>query len=195
MFRKNLLVIGLATILGLTGCFGGGDEEGSNQEIAGSKRIYETDNFALAVPLEWEVVEPEQFTSNVPSGTAVVFVNDVKSDRFTANLNVLRTNFTEENINRGDFAISSVEQARSTLTSFSEGNIEEIEISFGEESIPGYISTFSGKRNATDPVIQWRQMTTIANGTGYTVSAAYISDENENVVKQLNEMLNSFALK
>lgn len=195
MSKKSILTVAIISIFGLTGCFGGDEEDGgSNQEIAGTKKIYETNDFSIALPLDWEVVEESQFTSNVPSEAKVVFVNNLKSDRFTANVNIHVTQFTEE-VSISDFATSSLEQARNTLTSFSEGQSSEISVSFGEESIPGIFLNFSGKRNSVDPLVQWQQLTVISDELGYTISGSYLSDENENVVKQVSEMLNSFALK
>ena len=197
MNKKSLLVIGLITMLGLTGCFGGDNETiiSGQEVIAGTKKVYETEQFGITIPLDWEAIGKEDHTSNVPSGTVVAFVNNIKSDRFTANVSVHITQFTEEGVILEDFAKSAMDQARNTLTEFSEGSMEEVKISFGEEeSTNGFLLTFSGKKSATDPIIEWKQLVVLANEVGYTISGAYINSEEESVVKQVDEMLNSFSL-
>ena len=192
-FTKILTITALSAVL-LSGCFGGGEEDGSTISTSGNKGVYQADTFAVSYPLDWDVIEGSNFTSNIPLGTAVGFVNNVKSNRFTANANVHITNFTEE-IGPQDFAISSMQQARDMLTSMSENEIQEISITVGDQAITGYLLGFSGKSNANAPTVVFKQIVTVHNQQGYTVTGAYLADEEESVVNKVDEMVNSFALR
>ena len=183
----KILVIGLIPLL-LTGCFGGSTDTTTDTSL------YKHSLFEVKVPQDWEVLEPSDFTSNVPRETLVAFRSNIKSDRFTANVNVIGIN-TEEKISSLDFAKSSESQIKTKIVSYEKVGLTENEIQKGENTVKGAILEFSGKKSATDPIIHFKQLYIVDNGTAYTITASYLPDEDITVVKYAGEVLTSFALK
>ncbi len=81
------------------------------------------------------------------------------------------------------------------MSTNSRNKLSEELIGFTEVALTQNLLEFEGKRSVTDPVIHFKQLFLINGGIGYTLTAGYLPTEDESVVKVLNEMLNSFALK
>jgi hypothetical protein len=190
---KKLLIL-LAVPLILSGCLGIGEEEGATGEPTAGEIKYNHTNFSISIPQDWEIIEEADFTSNIPTEIIVDFRNNIKSEIFTANLNVSAIN-VEEGISASDLAINSKTKAEDSLVSFEGISSEKIDVPYGEGFVNGERIIFSGKKNASDPIIYFEQIYVIRNGVGYVVTAASLPEENETVVNYLNRMLNSFALK
>lgn len=155
---------------------------------------YQTSNFSINVPQDWEIVERESFTSNVPIETLVGFRSNIKSEIFTANVNISESPLPPE-ISSKDFAKSSIASAQNRLSSYQQININDYELVYGEENIPTQIIEFSGKQSPIEPIVQFKQLFVTHNGIGYTITGAFLPSENESIVKQIDEMLDSFSLK
>ena len=84
MLKKTISLIIIS--LFFTGCFG--DDNGDSDIITTTKSFYETETFSIQFPPDWEILESGDFTSNIPSSTVVGFRNNIKSEVFTANLNI-----------------------------------------------------------------------------------------------------------
>jgi hypothetical protein len=176
-----------------SGCFGGdGDGDISGSDLG--KITYNHSKFTIDVPQDWEIIEESDFTSNVPSETVVGFRSNIQNEIFTANVNISMINLGE-GISSSDFATSSKSKASSSLLSFEEVSTEKIEIPYGENIIEGVVLEFSGKKNASDPIIQFKQLFVVHGSTGYIVGASHMPEEDDTVVKYMDEMLNSFVLK
>ncbi|MFH1284071.1 MAG: hypothetical protein ABIH78_00560 [Candidatus Peregrinibacteria bacterium] len=178
----------LAIPLMLTGCF-----STNTTSPAGTTSAYETANFTINVPTDWEILEKADFTSNVPASTIVAFRNNIKSDIFNANLNILVENTSIKDL--PDFVKSATEITKNTLISYQEIDTQNIEVPYGSTILPGIIVRFQGKQTAPDSIIEFRQLFVINNGSVYTLTGAYLPDEDESVVNYINEMINSFSLK
>lgn len=179
--KFKILVLFLTIPLTLTGCFGG-EEDAGNIEVGAGKKLYEDPNFSIVIPDDWETITRADFTSNVPGSTVVAFRNNIRHEDFTANLSVSH-NILEKEISLADFANSVMSRQKNSLLSFNQVSNEED------------IYTFEGKQNASDPIVRFRQRFAVSGKSGFIVTAAYISDEDENVVNELQEMLDSFSLK
>lgn len=184
--KKKILAIILSVPLLLTGCFSS-DEESDN-----GTNNYQAADFSINVPDEWAVIESSDFTSNISAQTAVAFRSNFRSEVFTANLNVLIKDLGEENISASDYAKSSLSKIRSSLLNFQE--IASEEVSLGEAETPGYRMSFSGKTGPSQPIIQFEQLYVTDENLGFQITGAHLPDENESVVKQIEEMLDSFSL-
>ncbi len=189
---KKLLIL-LTVPLILSGCFGIGDETSTGEPAAGEVE-YSTSNFSIMAPLDWETIEESDFTSSVPAETIVVFRNNVKSEIFTANVNISAV-AAEEEMNSSDLAVSSRTKAENSLVSFEEISFAEMEVPFGEVFLPGARLVFSGKKSASDPIIYFDQIYVIHEGLGLIVTSSSLFEEDETVVNYLDRMLNSFSLK
>ena len=102
---KRLLILCLSTVF-LTSC--GGDESGNDVDLTEvGKTLYETSDFSIQVPKEWETVEKSSYPSNVPAQTQIDFRNNIKNEIFTANISISKKELPE-NISSEDFAKSSL---------------------------------------------------------------------------------------
>ncbi len=193
---SGLLIFSLT---GLTGCFGFGDDEAApadetTQTTKPSEVAYEGSDFSIIVNNNWEIIEPDSFTSNVPAETMVGFRNNVKSEVFTANLNIARFE-VKEDINSQDLGKSTLAKAKQSLLSFQEISSENYSLEFGDETLDCIISDYQGKKAASEPIIHFRQLYVVNNSTAYIVTSAYLPSEQESTLTLLDEMLKSFRLK
>ncbi|MFH1533860.1 MAG: hypothetical protein ABID64_02925 [Nitrospirota bacterium] len=189
---KKILIL-LAVPLILTGCFGIGEETPTSELTVGETE-YSTSNFSILAPQDWETIEESDFTSSVPAETIVVFRNNVKSEIFTANVNISAAE-VNETISSSDLAVSSRTKAKNSLVSFEEISLTNVEVPFGEVFMPGARLVFTGKKSASDPIIYFDQIYVVDGGLGFIVTASSLLEEDETVVNYLDRMLNSFALK
>lgn len=193
--KKILSLIFVASFV-LTSCGGSDSDTTEDKKVAdeADQVIYETANFSIQIPKDWETIEKNNFTSNVPDQTMVGFRNNIKSDIFTANLNIAQKS-VEETLVVKDLAKSTLAIIKTSLIGFEQINEAEDKMDFGEDGLATYRLEFEGKKSASEPMIHFKQLYVVNGGVGYTVTAAYQQGEDESVVNALDEMLNSFALK
>ena len=184
------MIIGL--VLMFTGC--SGNEDTTTEYATPGQSSYDSGHFTISVPQDWEVVERASFTSNVPIETVVGFRSNLKSEIFTANVSISETPLPPE-IGSQDFAKSSVVSAQKRLNSYQQLSLQDHEFQHGETSIPTYIVEFSGKQSPIEPIVQFKQLFVVESGVGYTITGAFLPNEQENIVKQIDAMLDSFSLK
>lgn len=194
MNKKNLAI--LLSILFLSAGCGEAEDISSNSAASEPGKIpYETDQFLISIPEDWEILEAKNFTSNVPEGTIVAFRSNIINENFTSNLNIINKNFEEE-ISVQDFEKSSLAKAKNSIIDFKEISAKDFEVAISEEeNVNAVIAEFEGKRIASEPVIHFKQLYIVYKGTGYTITSAHLKTEDESIVKMLDEMLNSLALK
>lgn len=193
--KSKLFFGAIITALLLTAC--GSDE--SDNSVAenpsqASKSNYETSEFKISYPADWEVIDSINYTSNVPPEIIVAFRSNIKSEVFTANLNISKNELNEE-VSSLDFAKSSMAKAKSTLVSFEEINTENYSVEFNGEPIETLITEFQGKKIASDPAVRFKRLYLVKGNRAFTVSGAYLPTEDEGVINAIDEMLRSFALK
>lgn len=194
--KAKIFLGAIITALTLAAC--GSDESDESATVENpsqaSKSNYETNEFKISYPTQWEVIDSTSYTSNVPPEILVAFRNNIKNEVFTANLNISK-NELNENINSLDFAKSSMAKAKSTLVSFEEINTENYSIEYGGEAIETLITEFQGKKTASEPVVRFKRLSLVWGNQAFTVSGAYLPGEDEAVIQAIDDMLRSFALK
>lgn len=178
----------------LTGCFGGNSTPAPTDQSTGTTTTYQTTDFSINVPTDWDTIESKDFTSNIPKGTIVAFRNNIKSEVFTANLNISVTDL-QEVITSQDFETSSKANIKSSLLGYTETSTAPQDVKSGTATLQGVMFEFQGKKSASDPILTFKQLYVVRDKTGYTLTAAYLPDEDASVVNSLTEMLNSFMLK
>jgi hypothetical protein len=192
--KLKLLTLSLISIISLTAC-GGGDEAETDTSNNGDLNVYDHSNFTVGFPTDWEVKEPADFPSNVPDSTIVSFQNKIKDEIFTANVNVSITNLSEA-ISSKDLAISTLAKAKNSLLAYSEISREEVNLTLNEEVVlDTYIIEFEGKKTSIEEIIRFKQIYYSHNNIGVVATGAYLPSSEETIVNQVDEMLNSLALK
>ncbi len=194
MKKLSFFLITMMSLLLFNGCFGGSDDNLTAGSADPNFDIYDHAEFAMLLPKNWEIVEAYDFTSNMPQETVVGFVNNIKSEVFTANVNVGKEVLTEA-ISSSDFGKSSVLNAKKRLVSFEEIAKTPITLNIDDQEIETFISEFQGQKSCSEPIVRFKQLYAINGTNAYTVTAAFLPSEDESVVNYINEMLNSFSLK
>ncbi|MBI5754520.1 hypothetical protein HZA40_05260 [Candidatus Peregrinibacteria bacterium] len=196
MKSKHLAaIIGISFTLIITACGGGSSSSNdTGATIQPGKTTYNTDTFSVQIPKDWETLEKNSFTSNVPPETIVVFRNNIKNDIFTANVNIAQKALSQK-ITVKDFAKSNLEILKNNLIGYQLLNEKEDKINFGKDSLPTYKTEVEGKKSASERIMHFRQVYVINNNIMYTVTATYLPNEDESVGNALGEILDSFVLK
>lgn len=185
--KITLILVMIFTTSFLFGC-------GSDTPVTAAQTTYSGSSFTIYAPDGWTILEPKNFTSNIPKDTIVAFMSNIKNEVFTANLNVVQVTL-DKDIDSRDYAKSNVMTAQKALISFKEIGKEDQVVPYGKDGIQTYVSTFEGKKNVQDPIVRFKQLYVSFNKTGYIVTGAYLPSENESIVKTIDEMLHSFSLK
>lgn len=195
-FRK-LAAIGIISSILFTGCGGSSSSSSNNSApLKEGNTIYENNSFNLQLPKTWEVIDKTSFTSTVPTETLIGFRNNIKSDIFTANVNVAQKQLQQsDSASVKDFAKSSLEILRNNLIGFQLLNEKESKMNYGKEGLLTYYIEFEGKKSASEQIIHFKQVYAINGNIAYTITAAYLPNEDESVVTTVGEMLDSFSLK
>ncbi|MBD3330250.1 hypothetical protein GF354_01830 [Candidatus Peregrinibacteria bacterium] len=194
MKRKLLSIfISFFAILFLSSCIGG-EEISTDDDSTIGKYNYETANFSIHIPPDWEIIENNKFTSSVPDDIVVVFRNNIKNEIFTANASV-GVNILSAPLTSSDLGKSTLAKARTRLIDYREIKNEQRNVNYGEESLLGYYAMYEGKRSADSPITVFKQLFAVRGEIGYIVTAAYLPTEDETVVNYIDDLLESFSLK
>ncbi len=181
----------LLTVILFTACSGLSND---GERILDTRETsYEQADFSILIDSDWEIIEKNQFTSGVPKNTVVVFRNNMQNEIFTANINISKISIND-NSTAKDFALNSIEEAKNNLSSFTDISSEEYQIPQIENSVPAYRIVFQGKESPSSVKVRFDQIFVINNGVGYTITGAYMPKEEENIVNNIKEMLESFSL-
>lgn len=195
-----MIVTAIFGSLFVYGC-GGSDDDGdtptdtttTDLEKQG-KVMYQGKDFTIVIPQKWDVISPEEFTSNYPKEVVISFRNNIKNEIFTANITIAVTALENE-ISSEDFGKNSVKKQKEFIPEFKETKTSKQDLTFKEEKILTYFIQSEGKKSAQDPLLKFAQLFAVYNKKAYTISASYLPTEDENVVNAINEMINSFSLK
>lgn len=195
MKLKRIAAIGIISSLLFVGC-GGGDSTSTITALPVKEGnvVYDNTSFTLQIPKSWETIDKTSFTSMVPLETVVGFRNNIKSDIFTANVNVAQKTLDNKDTVVKDFAKSSLEILRNNLIGYQLLNEKEGKL-ISNTGIDTYTTELEGKKSASEQIIHFKQLYVINNGIAYTITGAYLPNEDESVVTAIGEMLDSFTLK
>ncbi|PKL36928.1 hypothetical protein CVV38_03510 [Candidatus Peregrinibacteria bacterium HGW-Peregrinibacteria-1] len=185
MFKKLFVGVGLLTIL--TGCSGGG-------VVSLPTESYVSSIFSIDKPLEWDVLEGGDFTSNVPLQALVSFKDNVGHELFVANVSVLAEAVGEGFI-QADYTNSQRAKNKESLLGYQELSVSALEIDQGKSTVEADLVRFQGKREVKDPLVEFEQLTVVSGGVAYMVLGAYIPADNVSKVATVREMVRSFVLR
>lgn len=193
MTQKSLAVILFSSIFLLTGCFGG-EEEIDNGQLH-NFTTYTAPTFTIGIPQQWEVIEPKDFSKDIPDETQIIFRDNITSDIFTANSNVTKR-LLRSPMSSTDFGKSEIQENKNTLLNYREiSRDEEFNIVIGGQMQKTLLIMFEGKQSESEPTIRVVQ-TYAVNGTdAYTATAAYLPDATELASENAKNIIKSFKVK
>lgn len=195
----KILILGLLCTSLLSGCFNfsgttGSSSSGNQTSVDEQHKLYETNVFSVVVPKTWDVYEKDDFTSDVPEETIVVFRNNVKNENFTANVNIVQ-NGLQQPIALLDYAKMVSNRQRSGLYDYKETKKEEVKMKIGTREEPSYIIMFEAKKSPDEKIVRYIQAYAISGNSAYIITGAISTQENDNVVKTIEDIVKSFKLK
>lgn len=188
---KKLLSLSLIAAFLFTAC---STESDNPENTDPTKQVYQTTTFHISAPQDWEALDQNNFTSNVPNSTVVAFRETTRNEIFTPNVNVTE-NSLDQSVTSLDLAKSTIQNNSQNLLSYTLTSEEPYSFADGDEIIQTTWIEFQGKQKSDSPIISFKQLFVVKDGLGYTITGAYLPNEDESVVKQIEEMLNSFTLK
>lgn len=187
--KKILILLFIIGILLFTaGCFGSVKEY--KPEFEGQK--FETEEISIFVPDEFENVET--FDSSYPQETIVGFKNKEKTDNFNANVNVIKI-AVSESLSAESLAKQKIKTHESSLEEFKKLAEKEIELKIGEKNQKTILYLFEGKVKTVGKKLKFLQTFAVGEKNGFIITGTFAATEKEEVVKKIEGMLKSFALK
>lgn len=186
--KKLPILLFTTVILFLSGCFG--DVKEYKPEFEGEK--FETEEISIFVPNEFENIET--FGSSYPQETVVGFKNKEKTDNFNANVNVIKIAVSED-LSAESLAKQKIKTHESSLEEFKKLDEKEIKLKVGNENQKTTLYFFEGKVKTVNKKLKFLQTYAVSEKNGFIITGTFATTENEEVVKRIEGMLKSFALK
>ena len=194
--KKNIKVglIGFITIsiFALSGC--GSSTNTTKTPVDERSRLIDNTEFSVKIPREWDVIEPKDFTSDVPSETLIVFRNNVKNENFTVNVNIIKKNlqkpqdtleFAKEVINRQKNGLLNYQQSKQDLT----------KMTVAGKQVDSYTMLFQAKKDVQSDSINFFQTYATKGNFGYIITGSYAGGETSDNINIAQTIVKSFGLK
>ena len=192
--KVSLVAISILTI-GFSGCFsfgsGGTPQTTPTDETS---KLYDTSEFQIVVPKDWDTINQNEFTAEVPDETQVVFRNNVKNETWTANVTVVKKNL-QQPMESLEFAKMVINRQSSGLTDYSETRKDESKIKVGEDEDATLFTAFTARKSAEDKVVRYMQTYGVRGDKGYIILGSFSPQESEATVQQVEKIVKSFVLK
>lgn len=193
--RKIYIALLILPLFLFTGCFDFTSDQNTTPDSPDSTiTTYQTDEFTLEIPKEWQIITTNDFTSDIPPETLLIFRNNVKNETFTANVNIVKRSLqsTETSL---DFAKRAINRQSSGLSGYKETKRETSKMTIGEQTDDTFLLYFQASKTTADPLIQYIQ-TYATNGTAaFIVTGAFSPNEQQNTVQIIENIVKSFRLK
>ncbi len=162
--------------------------------VSGNLNTYETANFKISYPLDWEVIDKSKFEVNIPENVIVAIRSNIKNETFTTNVN-LAVEVLENDVSAKEFALATMSLASRKLTSFKEIQLGETTVSAAEGKLPAYYIEYEGKSSPRSTLVNFKQIFVAEGNVIYTLTKANTTTEDESIVNTADLVLNSFVLK
>jgi len=193
--KSIIIAVGCLVVLG--GCFNTDTTtptiSSNGSTPSSSSKVFNNNQFAFNFPSDWDVIQPKDFTSEVPQETLVVIRNNIKNDTFTANVNVVR-NTLQKDISNLDYAKEILNRQKVGLLDYKETKREIVSITIGGQAQETYFVEFEARLNATEPVTKFIQTYAVKDRAGYIIMGAHSFDEQSAVVDKLSSVIKSFKV-
>jgi hypothetical protein len=190
---KKTVILLLALMLALTGCFSTESTEGSSEDSDETYYYtYKTAEYTIEAPDSWEKIT--SFTSEYPDEIRVAFRNNVKDSDFVANLTVIRED-NEKSLSNMDYAQKKLNDHAETLIDYTLISQEEITLEIAGGNSKTLLNTFTGKNDTSSQTLNFVQVYLTKGDTAWTATGTYRTGEDAFAIQKLDTMLRSFTLK
>lgn len=189
MKKTILFLMIVLSILLFGGCFSvddNGASGGTQSQNNDLTKTYSTNQFSFIYPQDWDLIEPKDFTSEIPAETQVVVRNNIKNDTFTANINVVK-NDLQANKSTLDYAKEVLNRQKTGLLDYKETKRDLIKIQIGGQEQETYYTEFEARLNSTEPVTRFFQTYAVKDKSGYVIMGASSLQENTAIINKLQK--------
>ena len=198
MRRKLVLIIGLLSLsVILTGCFNFGGDNGTTTttDQTGSTQVkqYQNSEFSLSYPADWELITPQDFTSDVPAETQLVIRNNLKNAIFTANVNIVKNNVPAQTATL-NYAKEVLNREKTGMLDYKETKRDLTKVSVAGTEVETYTVEFEAHLTQSDPLTHFVQTFAVKGTSGYIILGSYSLQENTTVVNKISDIIKSFKL-
>jgi hypothetical protein len=176
----------------LAGCFdfGGGTPAPAESDL----NTYDTNILSIGIPKSWDVLEQDDFTSEVPQETLVVFRNNIKNETFTANINIVRKRLLEP-LSSKEFAVMTNNRQREGLPDYNETSKDEFTVQVGDRQDDTYLVGYEARRSPDERLVKYLQIYAVKDNFGYIVTGAFSPQESTDIASLVTTSVKSFKLK
>lgn len=195
MLKKiSLFNLAILSIFVFSGCFNFGEEENPEALPPSTSSTYETGQYTLTVPADWEVIDANDFTSDVPPETEVVFRNNVKNETYTANVNIVRREL-QESVDSLEYANLVANREKSGLVDYSEEKKETITLQTPDGQIETYLLVFQARKSNNDQLVRYYQTYGVSANAAFIVTGSTSTQETETTSQTIENIVRSFQLR
>lgn len=194
----KLLFFSLLFVFSLSGCFSldgnSSAQNGDERSVDEQSKVYETQDYSAILPKDWQVIEKDEFTSDIPPETQVVFRNNVKNETFTATVTVVAKSLLEP--------VSSLEYGKlvhnresTGLIDFKETQKDTVRIKIGDQEIETLFRVYEGRKAPNESLIRYYETYAVKDNKAYIIAGGVHPRENENVIQTVQNIVKSFQLR
>jgi len=184
-------LLSILCLLVLSGCSDGGDVV---EVTPVNTHYYATKDFRILIPDEWEIIEPNRFTSQTPVNTLIAFRNNVRNENFTANV-VIITNALQQTISTTDYSRLLLQKLKTELIGYTELQVENIPITIGAGLENTLFSFIEGREGSNSDVKRFMQSSGVKEKNAYIAIGSFLSDDLEATAQTIEKMIRSFEIK
>lgn len=192
--KKILFTLAVMATILLTGCLGNSNNDtAENKQITGFKP-YETEEFKIQIPEEWEVLTPAQFRKDTPPNTVIAFRGNLRNPIFTANIVILKNELTGE-IASIDYAKALKQKTASELNGYKELLADNYKLLVAKNETATLYERAEGKNVDSADVKVFEYTSAVKSKTAYIVMGSMLTNEQEAVAKKIETAIKSFEVK
>ncbi|MEZ4086977.1 MAG: PsbP-related protein [Candidatus Gracilibacteria bacterium] len=184
----------LTSVFVLSGCFNFADEEQPQDLAPGTSSSYETNEFSISTPSDWEVIDQNDFTADVPPETLVVFRNNVKNETYTANVNIVKREL-QESVDSLEYANLVANREKSGLVDYSENRKDTIALQGPDGEIQTYLTVFQARKTSNDQMIRYYQTYIARGNAAYIITGSTSLQETETTSQTVENIVRSFQIR
>ena len=196
MLKKILItgIIGSTLVLG--GCFGGGNSDSDAGGVLPSENFATFDNKEVSIqyPANWKLKSGNQINTDLQDSVVAIMTSNFRDPFFTPVITVERV-AVGESVGSVNFAEATIEANEEELVSYEELERKDITTLIGAGAVNTKLVRFRGKQGLDGQVLEFLQIFLVKDGIGYTVTAAYDPNDEENEAAKLVQSLETFSLK
>ncbi len=157
-------------------------------------KTYDSSDFSLKTPKDWEIIEKKDFTADVPDVTVVVFRNNIKNETFTANVNIVK-NYLQETMPTLEYAKNVLNRQKGGLFNFKENKREELKLKVGGQDTSTIFIQFEAKKGTDQPTVRYIQTYAVKEKWAFIITGALSTKENDVVLQSIENIIKSFQVK